>query len=296
MPRVASITKGLGVIFNPAARSTGAQRRVSQLRELAAGAILCETTARGDAQRFARALAEEGVHTVVAAGGDGTLNEVIAGIWEADITTKPALGVLPLGTMNVFAHEMGLPAADLAACWQRIEGGETREIDVWLANQHPFVQMAGVGLDALVIQDTSWEAKKKWGPLSYAATLARWLDRPPTTVRVSLDGGPWLTGTSVLAGNGALYGGPFRVFPDARNDDGRLDIALVNIEGPSAMAGLVADVVTALDQDFSGLSLHRASHVRIEADASLPFEVDGELDGSTPVELSRASHQLRVLV
>lgn len=291
-----STVRRLGIIFNPAARSTAAQRRVGELRRLVTEAQWCATQGAGDARRLARELAEQGFTTVVAAGGDGTLNEVVAGLYEAQCPTRPTLGVLPLGTMNVFALELGLPAADLVACWERILQGTTREIDVWRANQRLFVQMAGVGLDAQVIQDTPWEAKKKWGPLSYAATLTRWLDRPPPTVRVRLDDGPWLTGTSVLAGNGSFYGGPFRVFPEANHQDGYLDIALLTVHGPAAMASLIADVVTALDQDFSGLSLYRARQVQVEADSPLPFEVDGELGGCTPVRIAREPEQLRVIV
>ncbi len=286
----------LAVVFNPAARSTGATRQITRLRHLAAGARLCETRGEGDARRLARELAADGAETIVAAGGDGTLNEVAAGLLEAGVMPRPTLGVLPLGTMNVFAHELGLPAARLASCWERIERGETREIDVWRANGRPFVQMAGIGLDALVIRHTSWEAKKKWGPLSYAATLAQWLDRPPVSVRVSIDGGAWLEGTSVLLGNGALYGGPFKVFPRAVNNDGLLDIALVQVHGPAAMAGLVADVMTQLDREISGLSLHQGRHVRVEAGTPVPFEVDGELGHETPVEITRDPWPLRVVV
>jgi len=296
-PAAPSPPRNIAIIINPAAQSARASRHVETVRTLAAGARLVETRAAGDARRLAQELAGEGCDIVVAAGGDGTINEVAAGLLEADGEAVPALGLLPLGTMNVFAVELGLPAAHLDGCWQRILAGRSREIDVWRAGKHVFVQMAGVGLDATVIQQTSWESKKKWGPLSYLGTLTQVLDRPPQELRISVDDGPWLTGTNALLGNGRFYGGPFSVFPAARNDDGWLDIVLIHGHGPATFSKRVADVLlNEIDDDREGVTRLRGQRVRIEAPCPIPFEIDGELGDETPLVVARHERRLRVIV
>lgn len=287
----------IAVILNPAARSARARKLLDRIRTLAAGAHVAETQAAGDARRLARTLAEEGWSTVVAAGGDGTVNEVVAGLLDADVVIRPTLGVLPMGTMNVFALELGLPILSLEGCWERVLAGRTRETDVWRAGHHLFVQMAGVGVDAQVIRHTTWEAKKQWGPLSYLGTLTQVLDRPPAEVRVRVDDGPWLTGSNVLLGNGRFYGGPFAVFPDAVNDDGLIDIALVHGHGPATFSNLIADVLLREhDESHDRLTRLRGRRVVVEAPHAVPFEVDGELGGETPLVVSRLETRLRVTV
>ena len=105
----------------------------------------------------------EGFERIVAAGGDGTINEVVNGIAGSDA----ALGLLPMGTMNVFATELGLPSYDLNRCWEIIKAEHTRLIDLPSANGKHFVQLAGVGLDAQVVKETSLALKRNFGPLSY---------------------------------------------------------------------------------------------------------------------------------
>jgi YegS/Rv2252/BmrU family lipid kinase len=296
-PPASAAPHTIAVILNPAAHSAKARKHVDRVRTLAAGAHFAETQAAGDARRLARTLAEEGWSTVVAAGGDGTVNEVVAGLLEAEVGIRPSLGLLPMGTMNVFALELGLPVLSLEGCWNRVVAGRTREIDVWRAGAHPFVQMAGVGVDAQVIRHTTWEAKKQWGPLSYLSTLTQVLDRPPAEVRVRVDDSPWLTGSSVLLGNGRYYGGPFAVFHGAVNDDGLIDIALVHGHGPATFSNLIADVLLQEhDEAHDRLTRLRGRRVLIEAPEAVPFEIDGELGGETPLIVTRHESRLRVTV
>jgi diacylglycerol kinase (ATP) len=294
-PTAPSPPHGIAVILNPAARSSRAGRQMERVRTLTAGAHCAETRVAGDARHLARTLAEEGWSTVVAGGGDGTVNEVVAGLLEAEVAVRPALGVLPLGTMNVFALELGLPVLSLETCWQRIQAGKTRTIDVWCAGPHHFVQMAGIGVDAQVIRHTTWQAKKQWGPLSYLGTLSRVLANPPAEVRVQVDDGPWQTASTVLLGNGRFYGGPFIVFPEAVNDDGQIDVALVHGHGPAAFSNLVADVLLREnDESHDRLTRLRGRRVLIEAAEAVPFEIDGELGGDTPLCVHRLDTRLQV--
>ena len=217
----------LFVIFNPVARGEKS-RRVQRFLESKAGSLvtLTPTQRAGEAQSLAARAVAEGYKVIVAAGGDGTINEVINGIG----TSGVALGVLPFGTVNVFAHELRIPRK-LDAAWAVIHGGHTRTIDLARAQANGstryFVQLAGVGFDAHAVRTASWELKKKIGPLSYVWAGLKALSKPHPPIEVSANGsGPLGSGVAVLVGNGRFYGGPFALFPRARMDDGLLDICV----------------------------------------------------------------------
>src|SRR5438094_3115851 len=105
------------IILNPAANSERAQRKRAQVESLAQDCVVCATTCTGDAELMARRGAKEGFEKIVAAGGDGTINEVVNGL----AGTDTMLGLLPIGTMNVFATELGLPVHDLDLCWRIVK-------------------------------------------------------------------------------------------------------------------------------------------------------------------------------
>src|ERR1700724_2375908 len=144
------------IILNPAADSERAQRRQAHVQSLARDCVVCATTYTGEAEAMARRGAAEGFEKIVAAGGDGTINEVVNGL----AGSNAALGLLPIGTMNVFATELGLPAHDLQLCWNIIQGENTRLVDLPSANGKHFVQLAGVGLDAQVVKEASLTLKR----------------------------------------------------------------------------------------------------------------------------------------
>src|SRR5438093_5920538 len=154
---------GIVVILNPAARGEKARKLCEKVEQLARHECVQTTAGRGEARAMAEWAVKHGYTTVVAAGGDGTINEIVNGIAGADVT----LGLLPMGTMNVFATELGLPVNNLRKCWEIIEAGRTRRIDLVQADEHYVVQLAGIGLDAQVVKETSWDFKKTFGPLSY---------------------------------------------------------------------------------------------------------------------------------
>jgi diacylglycerol kinase family enzyme len=105
----------------------------------------------GEAETLARRAVEEGFGQVVAAGGDGTVNHVANGI----AGSHAALGILPMGTINVFAMELGLPANDLEHCWEIVQAGNIRLVDLPSANGKYFVQLGGIGLDAQAVKETT---------------------------------------------------------------------------------------------------------------------------------------------
>lgn len=284
------------VILNPSARSAKASSRLAAIAELSPRLRICPTGGPGDARRLARELAEAQYPVVVAAGGDGTINEVVNGLAEAGPDSRSALGLLPLGTMNVFSVELGLPARDLQGCWNAIERGRVREVDLWTANGHSFVQLAGVGLDAEIIKETTWERKKALGPLSYALSAARLIGREAPRVRVRADGRESLEGAAVLLGNGKRYGGPLKIFPAADNADGLLDVIVLRRCGYAQLfAALITLLTGGYEKARGDLTYFQTSRLEIESDEEVPMEADGELIGATPVTFAASPRRLRVV-
>ncbi len=290
------------VIMNPAAHSTKAARVLERVRALEPRPEMFITDSVGHATVLAERLAREGRPLIVAAGGDGTVNEVLQGLCaanagRADPATHTALGVLPVGTMNVFSLELGMPPRDLESCWSMITAGRVSEIDLWMANEQFFVQLAGVGLDAEIIALTPWEMKKKLGPLSYAISAVKaWFQKAPV-LTIEIEGRPPMRGSVVLLGSGVHYGGPFSVFRAASNRDGLLDVLIFQQLGYWEIAQLLRAILIdgfekSLDLDYLQVS---ALTIRSEG-REAPFEIDGELSASTPVSFRAAPFRLRVAV
>lgn len=280
------------VIFNPRARSQKGGRVLRFLMSNANRFALYATNHAGEARDLAARFAAAGEPIVIAAGGDGTLNEVVRGL----AGSKTLLGVLPAGTMNVFAREMGIPFDSLEKAFQVIERGFVREVDLFSANGSPFVQMAGIGFDAMVIEETTWESKKMLGPLAYLLAAVKVLGERPPKIEVICADGRREEGVAVLAGNGSLYGGQFKVFRNAVNDDSKLDVVVYKEAGYR----LVLDSLRGLA--FGGIDLvestscFQADDFIVRADREVPVEVDGELIGrSSEVRFVETADRLRVI-
>jgi diacylglycerol kinase (ATP) len=285
------------VILNPSARSTRAGERVEMIRALSPRIVIYPTTGPGDARRFALELARAGAPVVVAAGGDGTVNEVVNGIALAGPDCGTALGILPSGTMNVFANDLGLPASRLDDCWSLIEAGPTtRSIDLWQANDEYFAQLAGAGLDATVIAETTWERKKKLGPLSYVLSMLHVMRRGTPLLQITAPGRAPLQGRLVLVGNGVHYGGPFRIFPDASFTDGLLDVVVVENPGVLSTARMsLAAMRRRYPAQVRGLAYFQTTELTVSSMEPVPVQADGDLCGHTPVHFRQAPFPLRVI-
>lgn len=263
------------LIFNPKARSQRAQRAVRFIMERATRFALYATSSPEEACDLASQFAADGEPIVVAAGGDGTLNAVVKGL-SGSVT---ALGVIPTGTMNVFARELGIPYGNLELAFQVLERGLIREIDLFAVNHSPFMQMAGLGFDALVIEETTWESKKMLGPLAYLLSAVKVLGEKPPMMHLTTRDGREVSGVAVLAGNGTLYGGQFPLFRNADNQDEMLDVLVFQESGYR----LVLDSFTNLIRggvDLSDSVVHlQASHFSVRSERDFPIQVDGELWG-----------------
>lgn len=280
------------LIFNPKARSQKGGRMLRFLMAHANRFALYATNYAGEARELAARFAADGEPVVIAAGGDGTLNEVVQGL----AGTPAILGVLPAGTMNVFAREMSIPFDSLERALAVIDAGFVREVDLFEANGSPFVQMAGVGFDAQVIEETTWESKKMLGPLAYLLAAVKVLGERPPKMEVVCADGRREEGVAVLAGNGSLYGGQFRFFRNADNSDSKLDVLVYKEAGYR----LVLDSLRGLA--FGGIDLvastsyFQTEAFTVRADREVPVEVDGEWIGRfSEVCFKETASHLRVL-
>lgn len=250
------------------------------------------TSTWGEAESLARAAVEEGFDNVVAAGGDGTVNEVVNGI----AGTDAALGLLPLGTMNVFATELGLPGNDLGRCWEIIQNAQTRRVDLPSANGKHFVQLAGVGFDAQVVKETSLALKRSFGPLSYIMSAAQIAARQPPRLRIESADAVTEEGSFVLVGNGRLYGGRFPFFKQAVLDDGLLDVLVFKRLNYVEIIRYLQDVIFSSQITSPEVEYFQTSALRVTSETDVPVEVDGELIGNCPVEFKILNRGLRVCV
>ena len=270
----------IAVILNPAARGERAKRLQARIEMLGEGAVLQATSCCGEAETLARAAAHEGFDTVVAAGGDGTVNEVVNGI----AGTNATLGLLPLGTMNVFATELALPVNDLDACWQIIQSNETRRVDLPSANGKRFVQLAGVGFDAQVVKETSRALKRSLGPLSYLVNAAQIAARTPPNLRIESEHAVTEEGSFVLVGNGRLYGGPFPFFKQAVIDDGLFDVLVFKRLNYLEIVRYMQDVIFSSQITSPEVEYFQTTALRVTSESPVPVEIDGELMGNCPVD------------
>jgi YegS/Rv2252/BmrU family lipid kinase len=291
------------VIFNPAAKGEKARRFRAELACITAQSVFKPTTAAGDARQLAAEAVREGHDTVVAVGGDGTLNEVLNGLGDVPGGfARTRLGFIPLGTVNVFARELGIPLNPHGA-WQIIESGHESRLDLPWAEQTKdgrttrqyFIQLAGAGLDARAIELVNWETKKKLGPLAYVLAGLRALRERPAAI-VASAGGQKLSGELVLIGNGRLYGGNFRLFHEADMRDGLLDVCVFPRVGWRTLFRCSLPLLLSRRLPAGAVRRFQSGTLRLESGVRTPLEVDGELAGELPAVLGVEPLGLRVLV
>jgi diacylglycerol kinase (ATP) len=280
------------VIVNPTAGSPehvrGWQERVESVADDCPVRV---TSHSGEAEALARRAVKEGFTRIVAAGGDGTVNQVANGI----AGSGAALGVLPMGTVNVFALELGLPLNSLPLCWEIVTGANVRLVDLPSANGKYFVQLAGVGLDAQVVKETSLAFKRSFGPLSYLISAAQIAARQPPKLCIESENSPVEEGSFVLIGNGRLYGGPFPFFKHATINDGLFDVVVFKRLGYLEIIKYLQDVVFSSDIKVPEIEYFQTRQLRITSEQDVPLELDGELAGNCPVEFRIRERALRVL-
>ena len=280
------------VILNPTAGSPEHVRSWQErAKSLAGDCPIRVTSHSGEAEALARRAVEEGFARIVAAGGDGTVSQVANGLAGSNAT----LGVLPMGSVNVFAMELGLPLHNLQRCWDIIEDTTVRLVDMPSANNKYFVQLAGVGLDAQVVKETSLAFKRSFGPLSYLISAAQIAARQPQKLFIESEHTSLEEGSFVLVGNGRLYGGPFPFFKQAVIDDGLFDVVVFKRLGYLEIMRYLQDVVFSADIKVPEIEYFQTRQLRITSEQDVAVELDGELAGNCPVDFRIRKRALRVL-
>jgi len=291
------------VIFNPAARGNKARRFRHQLDAIGSQCALKATTAPGDARRLAAEAVGEEFDLIVAAGGDGTVNEVLNGLGDApDGFSRARFGVLPLGTVNVFARELGIPLR-IERAWGVLQRGREARIDLpraeFLANgasqRQYFAQLAGAGMDARAIELVDWGLKKKIGPLAYFIAGLKALREQKPKIIVHAEGRE-VRGELVLIGNGRFYAGSFGVFPAADLRDGLLEVCVFPRINWWTTFRCVPSLLTRRRLPKTAVQRVRAAAFELTSESAAAFELDGEWAGRLPATFSVEREKLRVIV
>lgn len=290
------------VIFNPVAKGEKARQFRATLDLIAKECALKKTTAAGDGRRLAAAAIQEGFEFVIAAGGDGTLNEVLNGMGDVpDGFQKACLGVLPLGTVNVFARELKVPL-QIDAAWEVVRRQRERRVDLpwaeFATNGRPerryFAQLAGAGLDARAIELVSWSLKKKIGPLAYIVAGLKALSAKQSPIE-AMSGDVRHTGELMLIGNGRLYGGNYEVLAGADLQDGLLDVCVFPRVGWWTLIRCGIPLLLRGKLPESAVRRFRSTEFTLSSAAPMPFELEGDLVGHLPVKFGVKAQSLRVL-
>lgn len=220
----------------------------------------------------ARKLLKKGADLIFVWGGDGTVQRVIDTVAGAPV----ALAILPAGTANLFATNLGIPK-DLGEAVKIGLNGTHRQLDVGLMNGEHFAVMAGTGLDALMIRDADAGLKDTIGRLAYVWTGAKNVRQPSVKMRVEVDGIAWFKGKAscLLVGNVGNVIGGISAFADARPDDGRLNIGVVTASGGLDWLRTLSRSAIG-DVEGSPFVETTAGEVfEIKLGKKLPYELDG---------------------
>ncbi|HEX3187526.1 MAG TPA: diacylglycerol kinase family protein [Pyrinomonadaceae bacterium] len=268
----------------------------SLLRSRGVEVELRPTTRAHEATEIAARVARNGSSDVFVAGGDGTINEVIQGL----AGTKARLGIIPRGTANVLARELGLPldeeeAATIAA------RGNSRRIHLGLAidernnvSRH-FALMAGIGLDASIVRHVRPRLKKRIGKgafwISGLSHLASWSPHPFT---LEIDGRDY-TGTFAAIGKAPRYGGDLAITPGARLDEPEFEVCIIETSNRFRYLRLLSQAMRAgMPRDNPAVKFIKTARITAHGDA--PVQIDGELIGALPMRFEIAPHSLEVIV
>lgn len=289
------------IIINPSASRGRAVRAWSRVRDLVTSHGMAFTEVFSERPKHAWEIAgdaaTQGYSTVVAAGGDGTVNEVINGLMQIPQATRPALAVLPGGTGNDFARAIGTPKrAPLAI--QALLNGARRRIDVGEVNGRYYAGISGVGFDAEAArQANAWPRWIGGTALYVAAILKMLVTYSPVEARITIDGRAQTLRMFLLAAaNTKWYGGGMLMAPHAAIDDGRLGIVYAGDLGKLETLMLLPKVYTGKHLQHPKVSHTTADEVVVESDVPLSIHADGETVGRVPARFRCVRAAIEVLV
>lgn len=294
---VEAIPYNTAFIVNPAGGGGNSGRiwkRIAQRLDQSGQRYLAYfTETRGDGTRLAEQAVTAGAELVVAVGGDGTIREVINGI----NVNKNILGIIPLGTGNGFRRSCHIPGK-----WESALNGlsqwSPRVIDIGEVNGTLFLNVVGIGFDAAVENIASEKYKKLKGYLSYIAAFFEELVLFKTfQSSLACNGTVCLESDTLLvvAANGSYYGGNMCIAPQARIDDGYLDICLIKKMRAVETIYLALKVLLRKPLDHEAVIIKKTRQIYIYAESDIPVHIDGEVIGKLPIEIKIKPAALKVL-
>lgn len=255
------------------------------------------TQAAGDARHLTREAIDAKMDVVIAAGGDGTINEVIQGL----VGSETALGVLPVGTANVWAREMGIPL-DIAGAGEILAYGRTRHIDVGCVRDRDhdryFLLMVGIGFDGEVTRAVEKKFLKRLGVVGYLLA-SFWLSLGYDSFQVYTKIGEREFKTralQIVVGNTRLYGGAVKFTWQAQCDDGLLDVCIVRKRSKFRRIFIVLDFLLRRKQRSQWVSYDKSATVEVRTRKPVAMQVDGDPCGNTPASFSIAPRALKVII
>lgn len=283
---------------NPGAGLTGsplAEAVTSALQRAGAQVTRARPPSIEDARaRVREAVASRSYDAVVACGGDGTIRQVAACLTDTDVP----LGIVPGGTANILAHEMGLPSRAEAIRRVLMEGGEAA-IMCARANGEPFLLMAGAGFDGRVISALDQRFKSFVGKAAYAGPVLGALVRPMDVLTVTVDGHPRQATWAVVT-NARHYGGRYVLAPHTGVRERGLQAVLFKARSRTVLIGqlmsLAAGTLDARCASRGDVEMLACTHVTITSHHPVPAQVDGDVFGSTPLHIDQGEARLKLIV
>jgi diacylglycerol kinase (ATP) len=271
------------VIFNPTA---GARRRrrfeavLAELRRLGCEVTVRPTGGRGDAEQLAASADPNRYDILVVAGGDGTINEVVNGL----SSSRLPLAIVPLGTANVLAAEIGM-ATGARSVARTIALGRPRPISVGVANGRRFLLMAGTGFDAHVVRHVDLALKRRIGKGAYGISILRQLRRFAfPEYAVTVEGTTWKAG-SVLVANAHYYGGRFVCAPAADLCTPTLEVCMFERRGRLSVIGYALAMFFGRLPKLKSYRIVTAEKIHIDGGGDEPVQGDGDIIGHLDVTI-----------
>jgi YegS/Rv2252/BmrU family lipid kinase len=268
----------------------------SRLASGGLGLDVHETRKDEDVAAVVRDAVARGFDLIVAAGGDGTVSAVANGV----VGGVARLAILPLGTTNVLARELGVPLELEAACALIAGPNATTPVDGMRLEGRCYFTQIGVGVDAMMIHDTSEVDKRRMGVLAYVLTMLKALaGYTPRRITVDADGRCVRTRSLqvILANCGTLGASALRWGPDVRADDGRIDVCVFRPRSPLDYLRIAWNFLLGRHGRDPRLTYLRSSlRVVVPSDAELPVQGDGEVVARTPLEVEVIPGAIRVIV